>query len=158
MPSLVRAALVLTGLVACGGQSARQGPPPSAPGPTLPSNASLYKRLGGYDALAAVTDDFLGRMLGDPKMAAYFENVDERGLQRVRQMIVDQLCAATGGPCVYVGGDMPTVHKDMQISETAWTVAVGYLTDTLTKFQVPEREKAEVLGFVSSLKSDIVGK
>lgn len=154
----VRASIVLMiGLAACGG-SAQQSPPPSVPGPVLPSNASLYRRLGGYDALAAVTDDFLARMLSDPKMAAYFEEVDDKGRQRVRQMIVDQLCAATGGPCVYVGADMPTTHKGLQISETAWTVAAGYLSDTLDKFKVPEREKAEVLAFVTSLKSDIVGK
>ena len=153
----VRAVLVLViGLSACGAP-ARQAPP-NVPGPALPSNASLYRRLGGYDALAAVTDDFLGRMLGDPKMAPYFEEVDEKGKTRLRQMVVDQLCAATGGPCIYVGADMPTAHKGLQISETAWTVAAGYLADTLDKFKVPEREKAEVLAFVVSLKGDIVGK
>lgn len=157
MNSLVRVSLMLVALAACAGP-VQQAAPPTTAGPVLPSNATLYKRLGGYDALAAVTDDFLGRMLGDPKMAPYFENVDEKGKQRLRQMVVDQLCAATGGPCVYVGADMPTAHKDLQISETAWTVSVGYLTDTLNKFNVPEREKADVLSFVGSLKSDIVGK
>lgn len=139
-------------------QQAAQPPPPQVPGPVLPSNASLYRRLGGYDALAAVTDDFVARLLGDPKMAPYFEQVDDKGKQRLRQMVVDQLCAATGGPCIYVGADMPTAHKGLQISETAWTVAAGYLADTLDKFKVPEREKGEVLAFVISLKNDIVGK
>lgn len=152
----ILAAAVTAAALACG--PAAQQPPPQVPGPVLPSNASLYRRLGGYDALAAVTDDFLARLLGDPKMAPYFEEVDEKGKQRLRQMVVDQLCAATGGPCVYVGADMPTAHKGLQISETAWTVAVGYLADTLDKFKVPEREKGEVLAFVISLKSDIVGK
>ncbi|MSR07047.1 MAG: group 1 truncated hemoglobin [Gemmatimonadetes bacterium] len=137
--------------------------PPAAATPApavaaVPANASLYKRLGGYDALAAVTDDFLRRMLADPKMAAYFEEVNAKGQQRVRQMIVDQLCFATGGPCVYVGADMPMAHKGLNISETAWSVAAGYLTETLDQFRIPAREKAEVLGIVTSLKGDIVGK
>ena len=132
--------------------------PAAAPAPAVAADASLYKRLGGYDALAAVTDDFLRRMLADPKMAAYFEEVNAKGRQRVRQMIVDQLCFATGGPCVYVGADMPTAHKGLNISETAWSVAAGYLTETLDQFRVPAREKAEVLGIVTSLKGDIVGK
>jgi len=122
------------------------------------ANASLYKRLGGYDAIAAVTDDFLGRMLGDPKIAAYFENVDEAGTKRVRQMIVDQLCAATGGPCVYAGADMPTAHKGLHISETAFGVAAQYLGESLDKFKVPAKEKDELIGIVASTKNDIVGK
>ena len=122
------------GLAACLGQPTIRPPgpaatpspagaPAAAPAPVdaTPAGPSLYRRLGGYDALAAVTDDFLARMLGDTRMAAYFEEVNAKGKQRVRQMIVEQLCAATGGPCVYVGADMPTVHKGLQISETAWT-------------------------------------
>jgi hemoglobin len=124
----------------------------------LITHASLYQRLGGYDALAAVTDDFLARMLGDPKMAPYFENLDSAGTARVRQMIVDQLCAATGGPCVYVGADMATAHKGLDISEAAFDVAARYLTETLDQFKVPEKEKAEVLAFVGSTRKDIVGK
>ncbi len=130
---------------------------PSRPEPPVVTQ-SLYRRLGGYDVIAAVTDDFLGRMLGDPRMAAYFEQVDDKGRKRVRQMIVDQLCAATGGPCVYVGADMATAHKGLQISETAWTVAAGYLAASLEQLRVLSQERAEVLAIVTSLKADIVGK
>ncbi|MBI4420172.1 MAG: group 1 truncated hemoglobin [Gemmatimonadetes bacterium] len=122
------------------------------------TSATLYRRLGGYDAIAAVTDDFLARMLGDSRMAPYFESLDDAGKKRVRQMIVDQLCAATGGPCFYVGADMVTAHKGLNISETAFGVAAQYLTATLDKFQVPQKEKDEVLAIVGSTQSDIVGK
>ena len=135
----------------------KAAPAPPAASRSSPT-ATLYQRLGGYDALAAVTDDFLARMLGDPKMAAYFENVDEKGKKQIRQMIVDQLCAGTGGPCVYVGADMPTAHKDLHISDKAFDVAAQYLAETLDKFKVPEKEKGEVLAFVSSTRKDIVGK
>jgi hemoglobin len=122
------------------------------------AEASLYRRLGGYDALAAVTDDFLARMLGDPRMAPYFENLDSAGSARVRQMIVDQLCAATGGPCVYVGADMATAHRDLHISEQAFTVAAQYLTESLERFEVAEKEKGELLAMVAGTRGDIVGK
>jgi hemoglobin len=118
----------------------------------------LYQRLGGYDAIAAVTDDFLSRLLGDPKMAPYFENVDAKGKQRIRQMIVDQLCAASGGPCVYVGATMPTAHKDLHISERAFGVAAEYLGQSLDKFHVPLKEKTELLTIVASTKNDIINK
>ena len=147
---------LLAGLVAAAGCDRPAEKP--AGSPPAAANATLYQRLGGYDALAAVTDDFLGRMLGDPKMAPYFESLDDGGKKRVRQMIVDQLCAATGGPCVYVGADMAKAHKGLNISETAFGVAAQYLTATLDKFQVPQKEKDEVLAIVGSTRNDIVGK
>src|SRR5580765_1228894 len=69
----------------------------AAAGPTL------YKRLGGYDAIAAVTDDFLGRLLAEPRFAKFFSGASSDSKARIRQHIVDQLCFATGGPCVYTG-------------------------------------------------------
>src|SRR5438445_8149623 len=117
---------------------------------------SLYKRLGGYDALAAVTDDFIGRMATDKSLSRFFAGHSKDSLGRIRQLVVDQLCAATGGPCVYLGRNMKTAHQGMGITEADWNTAVGHLIATLDKFKVPEKEKNEVLGAVSSFKPDIV--
>jgi hemoglobin len=117
---------------------------------------SLYKRLGGYDAIAAVTDDFIGRLATDKSLQRFFAGHSKDSLGRIRQLVVDQLCAATGGPCVYIGRDMKTSHQGMGISEADWNTAANHLVATLDKFKVPEREKNEVLGAVSSFKKDIV--
>src|SRR6185312_17516055 len=69
--------------------------------PVHAQQATLYKRLGGYDALAAVTDDFLGRLATDQQFGKFFVGHSADSIRRIRQLIVDQLCAATGGPCVY---------------------------------------------------------
>lgn len=119
---------------------------------------SLYQRLGGYDAIAAVTDDFIGRLATDKVLSRFFVGHSEDSLKRIRQHVVDQLCAATGGPCIYTGRDMKTSHKGMGISEAEWNIAAGHLVATLDKFKVPAKEKDEVLGAVSSLKKDIVEK
>ena len=119
---------------------------------------SLYQRLGGYDAIAAVTDDFLGRLATDKQLARFFTGHSADSLKRIRQHIVDQLCAAAGGPCVYTGRDMKTSHKGMGISEAEWNAAAAHLVATLDKFKVPEKEKNEVLGAVTSFKKDIVEK
>ena len=119
---------------------------------------SLYQRLGGYDAVAAVTDDFIGRLATDKQLGKYFVGHSEDSLKRIRQHVIDQLCAATGGPCAYTGRDMKTSHKGMGISESDWTVAVNHLIATLDKFKVPEKEKSEVLAALSGLKADIVEK
>jgi hemoglobin len=119
---------------------------------------SLYKRLGGYDAIAAVTDDFVGRLAADPQLAKFFAGHATDSLQRIRQLIVDQLCAATGGPCVYKGRDMKTAHAGLGISASDWNAAVAHLVATLDKFKVPQKEKDELLAIASSLQADIVEK
>ncbi len=119
---------------------------------------SLYKRLGGYDALAAVTDDFIGRLATDHKLSRFFVTHNEQGLRRIRQHVVDFLCVATGGPCVYTGQDMRTAHTGLKITEDDWNASVTDLIATLDKFKVPEKEKSEVLGAISGLKGDIVGR
>lgn len=127
-------------------------PPQAAIQPTL------YKRLGGYDALAAVTDDFLGRLATDPQMGRFFKGLSTDSQKRIRQHIVDFLCVATGGPCIYNGRDMKTAHTGLNITEDDWSLSVKMLTATLDKFKVPDKEKSEVLGAVSGLKADIVGR
>lgn len=118
--------------------------------------ASLYKRLGGYDALAAVTDDFIGRLATDKQLSRFFVGHSTDSLHRIRQLIVDQLCAVTGGPCFYIGRSMKASHQGLGITESDWQVTVARLIETLDKFKVPEKEKGEVLALVSSLKTDIV--
>lgn len=120
--------------------------------------ASLYKRLGGYDAIAAVTDDFIGRLAGDPQLGKFFAGHSTDGLKTIRQHVVDFLCMATGGPCNYTGKDMKTAHTGLGITGADWDVGVKHLVATLDKFKVPEKEKAEVLAAVSGLKNDIAEK
>lgn len=117
---------------------------------------SLYKRLGGYDAIAAVTDDFIGRLATDKSLQKFFVGHSKDSVGRIRQLVVDQLCAATGGPCIYIGRDMKSSHQGMGITEADWNTAAGHLVATLDKFKVPAREKKEVLDAITSLKKDIV--
>ena len=63
-----------------------------------PAKASLYKRLGGYDAIAAVTDDFIGRLIADARFAKFFAGASTDSKGKIRQHVVDQLCNAAGGP------------------------------------------------------------
>lgn len=122
------------------------------------SDKSLYERVGGYNALAAVVDDFIGRLVGDERFKKFFLGHSEDSTKRIRQHILDQFCAATGGPCIYTGRDMKTTHKGLGITEADWDAAAKHLVASLDKFKVPEKEKNEILAFVTSLKKDIVEK
>lgn len=119
---------------------------------------SLYKRLGGYDALAAVTDDFITALATDKTLGRFFVGASDNSKMRIRQLVLDQLCAATGGPCVYIGRDMKSSHKGLAISEDDWNIAVKLLVNTLNKYKVPEREQKELASALTTLKADIVEK
>jgi len=142
------------------GQAKKTPPKETAATPASPSAAapSLYKRLGGYDAIAAVTDDFIARLAEDKQLNRFLVGLSENSKLRFRQLVVDQLCQATGGPCVYVGRDMKTAHKGLGVTQNDWDLTVQHLVATLDKFKVPQKEKDELLAIASSLKADIVEK
>ena len=117
---------------------------------------ALYHRLGGYDAVAAVTDDLIGRLAVNPQLGKFLKGLSNDSKKKLRQHFVDFLCNATGGPCVYTGRDMKTSHAGLGITESDWNASVVDLTATLDKFKVPAKEKQEVLAAVATLKKDIV--
>ena len=154
---LVTSAFVVVGLAGAGllaGAVAEQKMEAAAP----KAEKSLYERLGKYDAIAAVVDDFIGRLLADPQFMRFFSGASADSKGRIRQLIVDQLCSLTGGPCVYLGRDMKKAHAGLGITEADWDASVKHLTAALDKFKVPEKEKSEVLTAVSAFKKDIVEK
>jgi len=118
----------------------------------------LYERLGGYDALAAVTDDFIGRLAGDKTLGKFFIGLSTDSKTKVRQHVIDFLCKATGGPCAYTGRDMKLVHTGLGITKAEWDASVQHMIGTLDKFKVPKKEKGEVLAAVGPLEKDIVEK
>src|SRR5207249_779806 len=119
---------------------------------------SLYARLGGYDAIALVVDDFITRLATDKRFEKFFTGFSDDSKKRLRQHILDQFCAAAGGPCVYTGREMRTSHKGLGITEADWDAAAKHLVDALDKYRVPEAEKNELLAFVVTQKKDIVEK
>ena len=116
---------------------------------------SLYERLGGKPAITAVVDDFVGRVAADSRINGKFANAN---IPRLKMMLVDQICQASGGPCSYTGRDMKTAHAGMGITSSEFDALVGDLVATLNKFKVPEREKNDLLGALGPMKKDIVEK
>ena len=117
---------------------------------------TLYGRLGGYDAIVAVVDNLLPRLTSDPALGRFWNHRGEDGVRRERQLLIDFVCASAGGSLYYVGRDMKTSHRGMGIGEGDWQAFIGHLEATLDNFQVPPKERAEVLAFVESTKRDIV--
>ena len=120
------------------------------------AEGTLYQRLGGYEAVVAATDDLLARLQGDPLLGDYWKGASTDNRRRARQLIVDFMVEASGGPAYYTGRSMKTSHDGMQIDERDWDTFMGHAAATLDHFGVAALEREEVLGFFAGLKGDIV--
>jgi hemoglobin len=129
--------------------AAAPAPPPAPP----PDKKALFDRLGGQPAVEAVVDEFLKRVAADKRINARFGNTD---LPRLRNLLVEFVCFATGGPCQYTGRDMKTAHAGMQLVEEEFAALVENLVGALDKFNVPKAEKDELLGALGPLGKEIV--
>ncbi len=118
---------------------------------------SLYKRLGGYDAIAAAVDDLMSRLINDPQIGVYWKGQTTDTKHRQRQLLLDFLASAFGGPAYYTGRDMKTSHTGLRISESDWQVFVKHTVATLDKLGVKGKEKDDFLAAAVGLKKDIVG-
>ena len=122
----------------------------------MPAAQTLYRRLGGYDGIAALTDDFIVRLVQDPKLQKFFGGLSDDSKGRIRQLVVDQLCAATGGPCIYTGRDLKTAHKGLGISEDDWQQSLVDLNASFDKLHVGPAERRDLAAALGPLKADIV--
>ena len=119
----------------------------------MKSEPTLYQRLGGKEAIVAVVDDFVGNVAADKRINGFFATTN---IPRLKQNLVDQICAGTGGPCTYTGRDMKAAHAGMGVDDAAFSALVEDLVKTLDKFRVPAKEKGELLGILGPMKADIV--
>ena len=121
------------------------------------ATSSLYARLGGYDAIAAVVDDLLARLRSDALLARFRTSPRSADTNdRERQLAVDFVAASAGGPTIYLGRDMKLSHKGMGITKDDYAAFMRCLSATLDTLRCPNSERGEVVTFITSLESDIV--
>ena len=114
---------------------------------------SLYDRLGGYGAISAVVDDFVGNVAADKRINKFFANAN---VPRLKARLVEQLCQASGGPCIYSGADMKTAHAGMGVRNRDFNALVQDLGKSLNKFKVPKAEQKEIASVLLPMRKDIV--
>ena len=120
---------------------------------------SLYDRLGGVYNISVVVDDFIDRVMGDPRLNAN-PRVDEAhhrvSPQGFKYYVTEQLCDAAGGPQRYSGRTMGDTHRHLMITEEEWQAFMDDFQQTLSRFAVPQQEQEELKGIVESTKEAIV--
>ncbi len=117
---------------------------------------SLYERLGGYDAITAVANDLLPRLSSDPLLSRFWAHRGADGIAREKQLLIDFLSNAAGGPVYYTGRDMQLTHKGMRINSADWDAFLKHVNATLDKFNLPATERNEFIAFLGSTRADIV--
>ena len=124
-----------------------------------PQKPSLYERLGGLYSIATVVDDFIDRVMHDPRLNANpavneaHHRVPPAGF---KYLVTEMVGMASGGPQKYTGRTMLDSHRDLNITPTEWEAFMDDLQQTLNKFNVPDAEQAELKAIVNSTYSDIV--
>jgi hemoglobin len=119
----------------------------------------LYDRLGGVYSIATVIDDFIDRIMIDPRLnanprvAEAHHRVTPPGF---KYLVTEMVCWATGGPQKYSGRSMKDSHQQLMITAAEWEAFIDDLQQTLNKFSVPQAEQAEIKAIVASTRADIV--
>jgi hemoglobin len=114
---------------------------------------SLYDRLGGGDAINALTESWVARVAGDDRANGKFARTD---IGRLKKELVDQLCEATGGPCTYTGRSMLETHDGMKVTAGEFDVVMQHLNAALDELNVPKTEQDELVGLLRPMRADIV--
>jgi hemoglobin len=117
---------------------------------------TLYERLGGYDAISKVVNDFEDRLFVDPKVGKYFVGMGTDTRQLFKQKTTNLVCNVTGGPCKVISRSAKTTHAGLGITNAEFDIVVGHLSEALDKYKVPAAEHKELLDIVATLRKDIV--
>ena len=117
---------------------------------------TLYERLGGHDAIAAVVNNLLPRLMADSLLSRFWANRGADGIAREKQLLIDYLSNCAGGPTYYTGRAMKLSHAGMRINAADWQSFINHLNATLDAFQVALEERGEVIAFIETTRPDIV--
>jgi hemoglobin len=136
--ALAAAALLMTG---------------AASAQTAPMNDQLYQAFGEKPGLVALMDDFMTRLLADPRTGPFFQPANQ---QHVKEQLVEQFCALGGGPCVYKGADMKSSHAELDIKKSDFHALVEVLQSSMDAKAIPFRQQNEMLALLAPMHRDII--
>jgi hemoglobin len=114
---------------------------------------ALYQALGQKQGLTVLMDDFMQRLVADPRTQPFFEKTNQ---QRIKEQLVDQLCQASGGPCTYKGADMKSSHINLDITKTHFNALVEVLQQSMDARQIPFRAQNQLLAALAPLHRDVI--
>ncbi len=118
-----------------------------------PKDDQLYKAFGEKAGLVTLMDDFMVRLLADPRTGPHFKPSNQ---ERVKEQLVDQLCSLAGGPCVYKGADMKSAHANLDIKKSDFNALVEVLQQSMDAKGIPFRTQNQMLALLAPMHRDTI--
>lgn len=125
---------------------------------TRPAADSLYSRMGGYDVIAEVVNDFIMQLGQDKVFERFGGGRSQNSLVKTKQLVIEQVCYLTGGPCDYIGRDTKTAHAGLAITDAEWDAGIKHFEISLDKFKIKDPERKDFIAMLQKLKPDVVEK
>lgn len=114
---------------------------------------SLYQAFGEKAGLTELVEDFHVRLLADARMGPHFKPANARN---IKEQLVDQFCAMTGGPCVYKGGDMKSAHSNLDINKGDFNALVEVLQQAMDAKGIAFATQNKLLARLAPMHRDII--
>ena len=152
----IGAALVSLLLLAGCASPPAQRPPRTEPAPSSSgAKDALYRELGGTEGITKVVDLFLAKVDNDLRINLFFEKTDHKDL---RNLVIEQFCQATGGPCVYTGRTMEESHSGLNLTDADFAAFVEDLIAAMDELKVPKASQDKLLALLGPMKPQVVGQ
>jgi hemoglobin len=116
---------------------------------------TIYERLGGMVSIDVVVEHFYDRVIGDPELAAFFDDVD---VQRLRRHQKAFLAMTLGGPDVVESTDLEAAHRDLSIDDRHMDLIVEHLAGALAGLGVLPALIDEAVATVDTVRDDVLGR
>lgn len=142
-------------LAGCAGQPATHTEPERKVAAAAGPSDALYRELGGTPGITAVVDLFLAKVDNDLRINLFFEKTDHKDL---RNLVIEQLCQATGGPCSYSGRTMEEAHSGLNLTDADFTAFVDDLIAAMDELKVPKASQDKLLTLLGPMKPQVVGQ
>jgi hemoglobin len=146
---------MLSPLIGCAGQPAQREDQRAESAPPAAAKDALYRELGGKDGITKVVDLFQARVENDLRINLFFEKTDRKELH---DLVIEQLCEATGGPCVYSGRSMEEAHSGLNLTDADFTAFVEDLVAAMDELKVPKPSQDKLLALLEPMKPQVVGQ
>ena len=151
-------ALVFTASFAASDEASAQTATGQTVGATATSapalrDASLYLAFGEKAGLVLLMDDFMQRLLADPRTGPHFQPANQ---ERVKTQLVDQFCQLSGGPCIYKGADMKSSHVELDIKKSDFHALVEVLQRSMDARGIAFARQNQMLALLAPMHRDII--
>ena len=149
--TLIAAALACTTLL--GGMAAAQAQAAPAQSQPMMKSDALYQALGEKPGLVKLMDDFMTRLVANPRTGPFFKPANQ---QHIKAELVEQFCQLSGGPCVYKGVDMKTIHASLGVNKGDFNALVEELQHAMDAQGIPFRTQNQLLALLAPMHRVII--